>query len=231
MQPLQLNWKKRQQQQQKDESVVIESPTQNAGFNAYLTSATDKALPIADKYGYDGLAVRYDSKNLTYMEESEKEQYTTNQETFFSKVSEWVTGHNDKILVFEGKPQYLIDKTILSSCRYIILRSTDVAAANDLTYSVRMTMANGVPADRFIVSVSTFSLDEADVKTGYFTDDEGNSVSAITGSAYWVATPESDFTKAGLGICNIQNDYYNTSLIYKYTREAIGIMNPSPKYE
>jgi hypothetical protein len=211
----------------KDASVVIQSVTQNAGFTIYMTTYVDKALTLSDKYNYDGISVRYDSESLVYM--ASAVNYLGYQGAFFTKVSGWVNSHKDKMLVYEGKPQYLADKSILSFCKYIVLPSLDATAVNDLTYDVKMAMASGVPSNRFIVTVSAFTLDPTDVKTGYFINDANQSVSAITEAASWVVTPDPAFVKAGLGIYNIQNDYYNTSLIYKFTRAAIGIMNPSPK--
>jgi len=44
-----------------------------------------------------------------------------------------------------------------------------------------------------------------------------------------VTEPSAEFTKAGLAIENMQNDYYNATNTYQYVREAINIMNPAPK--
>jgi hypothetical protein len=213
----------------KDPSIAIESPTQKAGFTDFLNTRVDNALAIDDKYNYDGISVRYDSKSTVYMADTIKEKYLGYQQAFFGKISLWITSHKDKMFVYEGKPQYLADKAILHSSKYIVLRTEDAAALNDLTLSARMAIADGVPTDRFVVCVSTYPLDATDLKTGRFFDSEGKSLSALSQAAVWVSMPEPDFTKAGLGIYNIQNDYYNTSLIFKYTREAIVTMNPSPK--
>ena len=35
--------------------------------------------------------------------------------------------------------------------------------------------------------------------------------------------------KNGIGIMNVQYDYFNSSMIYRYTKEAIDMLNPSPK--
>lgn len=85
-------------------------------------------------------------------------------------------------------------------------------------------MADGVPADRFIVSASTISLDTTDKTTGYY-----NALRALSEAAYWVTEPSAEFIKAGLAIENMQNDYYNATNTYQYVREAINIMNPAPK--
>ena len=46
--------------------------------------------------------------------------------------------------------------------------------------------------------------------------------------AEWLLRPE-DIGKAGMGIMNVQYDYYNSAMIYRYTKEAIETLNPSPK--
>ena len=90
--------------------------------------------------------------------------------------------------------------------------------------ALQALMADGVPADRFIVSASTISLDTTDKTTGYY-----NALRALSEAAYWVTEPSAEFIKAGLAIENMQNDYYNATNTYQYVREAINIMNPAPK--
>lgn len=84
-------------------------------------------------------------------------------------------------------------------------------------------ISTSVPADRFVVSVSTVSLDTTDKNTGFLGD-----ARATTEAAYWVTEPTEGFTKAGMAILDIQNDYYNATNTYQYVREAIQIMNPAP---
>ena len=56
---------------------------------------------------------------------------------------------------------------------------------------------------------------------------EGNKVEAVTETAWWIAEPETDIVKAGIGICNIRNDYFGPDSEYALTRRAISILNPS----
>ena len=51
---------------------------------------------------------------------------------------------------------------------------------------------------------------------------------AIGALAEWLLLP-AEFGKAGLGIMDVQYDYYNSAMIYRYTKEAIETLNPSPK--
>ena len=68
------------------------------------------------------------------------------------------------------------------------------------------------------------TADAADTKTGFY-----EKARAIKEAAYWITEPSADYTRAGIAIYNIQNDYYNADAIYPCVKEAINIMNPSPR--
>mgnify|MGYP001270113408 FL=1 len=91
-------------------------------------------------------------------------------------------------------------------------------------HSCRYLPAAGVPTDRCVVAVSTASLDASDKQTGFYGTDR-----ALTEAAYWTTEPSDGYTRAGLAIYNVQNDYYNATNTYQYVKEAIHIMNPAPK--
>ena len=142
-----------------------------------------------------------------------KAKAKANQDTFFGVISNWKSANSGKQLVFQGYPANLIGQSVLSSCDHIILITNDVTDVAQLGIeALQALMADGVPADRFIVSASTVSLDTTDKTTGYY-----NALRALSEAAYWVA------------IENMQNDYYNATNTYQYVREAINIMNPAPK--
>ena len=200
------------------------------GFLAFLAEHTDAALKLVDKYGYDGAAVHYTPLDTHYMEEAERVKQTARQALFTTRLKTWAAAHADKLFVYEGDPQWLIDKSLLGLSRYIVLRKMTATTPYMLSQSVLMALREGVPADRFIVAVAPVSTDPNDPTTGRFAGADGQlTLRALTEAAAWVTAPEAGFTKAGLGIYNIQDDFYNTTLIYKYTREAIDIMNPSPQ--
>ena len=128
-------------------------------------------------------------------------------------------------IVAEYRGSNPIGQSVLSSFDHIILITNDVTDVAQLGIeALQALMADGVPADRFIVSASTVSLDTTDKTTGYY-----NALRALSEAAYWVTEPSAEFTKAGLAIENMQNDYYNATNTYQYVREAINIMNPAPK--
>ena len=88
---------------------------------------------------------------------------------------------------------------------------------------VRSAAAGDVPSDRFIVTTSATS--SSDPALGWIMNAEGNKVEAVTETAWWIVEPETDIVKAGIGICNIRNDYFGTTLNYALTRKAISILN------
>lgn len=100
-----------------------------------------------------------------------------------------------------------------------------------LTLQTLTSLRAHVPADRVLVAVSTVSLDPSDTKTGYFSSADGTPLPALREAAYWVATDDADFVKAGLVVAAVAADYHDASLSYAHVREAVSIMNPTPKYE
>jgi hypothetical protein len=132
--------------------------------------------------------------------------------------------HKDKTFTLEGKPQNLVDKTILESFRHIILNTSNVTTVTELSYNAEMAiMEEGVPGS-FIVSVST--TDPNNKTTGLY---DNGAKRALTEAAYWVSGDAINYEKAGLSIYNIERDYYNVNNAYQYVREAIQIINPAAK--
>lgn len=195
-------------------------------FVDFLVDTVNQILPLARKYGYDGIIVGYRGKNILYMDEAEKQLYTAYEKAFIGIAEDWHERNKDKMILFEGYPQNLLDKSILEKSRYIIIPSTDAGNSAKLTYNTMAANVEGVPSDRYIVSVETVSLDKEDVKTGYWAD---GVTRAVTGASRWVMQSHDGYSVAGLGIKNVNNDYFNVARIYSYTRDAISMMNPSPK--
>lgn len=194
-------------------------------FLTYLNDTVKYALSLVDKYKYDGIIASFKGKSTDHMTVDQKTAYTTYEAAFIGAINTWSQSSKSKLLVFEGMPQYLTDKTILTSCKHIIIPCKDVDNNGQLSYRIQMAKVDGVPTDKFVVSTQTKSLDVQDTKTGFWSDGETRSISAV---AAWVAA-ETGVGIAGIGIYNINNDYYNSAFIYRYTREAIRILNPSIK--
>ena len=93
-----------------------------------------------------------------------------------------------------------------------------------------MRLLPGGPASA-VSTVSTVSPSDPSDNRGYFSalDTDGKSrLRAIKGAAQWTLIP-AGYAKTGVCVADAQNDYFNISLVYKNIREAISIMNPSPK--
>lgn len=212
-----------------DELVKAETAKDAAyvapNFEAYLKEATVNALKLQSTYNYDGIIVGYKGKSMLHMTAAEKEQYTKEQTVFMNEISAWYTANKNKMIAFEGYPQYVVNREILKSCRNIILNTADLTTSSMLTVEALQAIVPDVPTEQFVVTARTTSLDSTNKKTGYY----DGSLRAITEAAYWVTNNEVSFTKAGLGIYNVQNDYYNPNNVYQYVRQAINIMNPAPK--
>ncbi|MDR1884204.1 MAG: glycoside hydrolase family 18 [Prevotella sp.] len=213
------------------DNMVAESQESGEGtpvpkdFISYLVDTLQYTLKLVDKYNYDGISIGYNGKSSLHMTEQEKKEYISNETAYIGIVTGWMNTHKNKSVVFEGKPQNLVDKTILNSCKHIIIPTADVKTGSMLTYNITMASVDGVPSDRFVVTVETASLDQTDNKTGYW----ANGTRAITSSAIWASATYPGFTIAGLGIYNVNNDYHNTRRVYDHTKKAIDTLNPSIK--
>ncbi len=194
-------------------------------FNNYLVDSVKAKLDLVEKYNYDGVVMAYNGKLKIYMDETEKAEFIGWENDFIGIADDWATRHADKELILMGKPQNVLNTSIFSKAKYLVLPAESATSASELTYLAQKALAEGVPADRFVALVTTPSLDTSDTSTGYWT---GSQV-AILGAAYWAASAYADFTVAGIGITNISNDYYHSSFTYPNVRKAISIINPNVK--
>lgn len=194
-------------------------------FVTVLVETVNQHLPLIKKYNLDGISVAYKGKAINHMTEAEKRTHITYENAFIKIASDWQERNADKMIVFEGFPQNLIDKTILEKCEHIILPVVDAKDASKLSYYLNTVAIDGVPHNKFVIATETTSLDQADQKTGYW----ANGTRAIQSSAEWILAPHAGINVVGIAIKNVNNDYYNPARIYKHTRSAINIINPSPK--
>lgn len=197
----------------------------------YIAAHMPELLGYCTQYGYDGITVLYNGLSTQNMTEEELVAYTEAQDAFIGAVLAWKKANATRMLNFAGLPQNLLDRTILASCDYLILLTQYADNTHKLYQEALYALRPGVPTHNLIFSVQTFSLDKTDDKTGYFVlPGASEKTSALLEAAYWVRSEGGEpFTKAGLAIFNVQNDYYNTKLVYTYTRGASAILNPTPK--
>lgn len=201
------------------------APENIPDFMNVLTHEVESTLAMVSKYNYDGIVVGYKGKSSIHMTDDEKAAFTAYQNAYIGKIMTWYDSNKNKMISFMGKPQNILDKTILNSFSHFILPTIGIVAPDQLTVEAKTALEEGVPTDRFVVVATTASLDNTDVKTGYWAD----KTLAILSTASWVLTSHDGFGVAGMGIYNINNDYYNPQKIYPNSRKVIETMNPSIK--
>lgn len=194
-------------------------------FISVLIDAVNEALPSINKYNLDGISVAYKGKAINHMTEIEKQEHINYENAFIKIAQDWQERNSDKIIVFEGNPQNLIDNSILEKCEHILLSTVDAKDSSRLSYLLNTATTENVPTDKFVIVTETTSLDVADDKTGYW----ANGTRAIQNSAEWILAPQAGHDIAGIAIKDVRNDYFNPTQSYMYTRMAINTINPSPK--
>ena len=191
-------------------------------FIEVCTHYADSLLALYDKYGYDGILAVYN--NIAYpgsMTEEEKAQLQARQDAFFGKIRNWAESHPDAPFLFEGKPENLVDASILSHADYIIIPGYDAGNINEVLWNAEMSLAEGVPSDRIVFGVAIPSLTDEKATDGYFNGTEY----AVIETASNIASDEGSFVKAGLCVKNVRDDYFNPEHTYTHIRQAIQIMN------
>ena len=202
----------------------------------YLNERTDALLALCDGYGYDGILVSYTGRSMVGMKEIPLQQYKERQQNFFSKVMSWQAGHIDKMMVFYGNVQYLDPENMdmLDKYNYLILKTTSSTNQVALTMNAMTaiqagkeaagTNTNPVPTDRFIAATQLPLKSDADMLIGYW-NTKGDRSLAAQGTARWIVQASTEFTRSGIFVDNIQEDYFNNT--YASVREVIQIMNPN----
>ncbi|MDR2361907.1 MAG: glycoside hydrolase family 18 [Prevotellaceae bacterium] len=193
-----------------------------------LPGFMDNQLALLDKYGYDGFGFHYVGKSSAVMTPAQKAELQATQDILLTKLGAVMQRYPEKLFLFEGRPDRLLNKELLADFDYIVFRTQTATNTLALTETVKISLVTDVPANNIIVCASPYSTDTQDTKTGRMTDETGATLPAITAMAWWVTVSDS-FTKAGLGVYRINDDYFNPETDYKLTREAIEIMNPSSK--
>lgn len=230
-----IDGKYRQMQSKREEAIKslkegAEKPKELPSFENYLTDTLQYSLSLMGKFKYDGICVGYNGKSTRHLTDIETKEYSEHQNIFIGILKDWYSRNSNKELFFEGKPQNLLDKSLLKDCKYLIIPNTESSSVNKLDYTIRLANVEGVPSDRYIVAVEMTSLDSADEKTGYWVDEK----TAVQGAALYVASEHESYHTIGLGVYHAGNDYYfskeeSHQRIYDKIRSAINIINPSIK--
>ena len=144
------------------EDQQANSDGEGTEFNTYLQAELDKQL--AYSASFDGVIVEFIGQDPTFMNTDEKEAYAATQNIVLNAVKSWKSANENKMLTWQGKPQNLIDKTILNDCSHIILDIDKVTDTNQLLLTVKSALADGVPTDNIVIAVSTTGADTSDKK-------------------------------------------------------------------
>lgn len=202
------------------------SPVED-GFIAVMDAYLDRVLPLCGKYGFDGITVWYDPADYTHIGESASRIEAARHTGFLARLDKWIAENPEKMFVMESsRMQYVMDRSILEASDYIVVHTESETNITGVSMAVNNLLVEGIPSDRFIVL--SHMISSSDPRLGYITDTDGNSVNATWEIAWWVSEPAEGMTKAGLGIYDINPDYWSSGLDYHITRKAISILNPSP---
>lgn len=202
----------------------------------FIAKRTEEMLTFCDKYHYDGVTISYRGRSLVSLPAEELLVYSARQKIFFDVALAWYETHADKILSFEGNPQFLVQENldILTKCQYVILMTVSSKNTGDMDIAGNQAVVSTgelLSEAKFIVSVETTRPGDTNGTHGYFgtVDEHGNKVRSVQETARWIRRSSEVFERSGIFVTNAQYDYYDNASVYHNIREAIGIMNPSPK--
>ena len=217
----------------------------------FIGESTDEMLALCDQFGFDGIMVDYTGRSLVSLTQEALALYNARQQSFFGKVMSWKESHQNKNLFFYGNIQYLVPENMdmLNKYDFLIIKTALSTNMDELTLFTYLAIqagedaikddnkataeegtevkTNPVPTDRFLACVQLPKEEDKDKVIGYWNTvlADGSKTLAHLGAAQWVVQESVDFTRKGIFIMDIHNDYYNKT--YKSIRDAIGIMNPN----
>lgn len=194
-----------------------------------VTGYMDTHLALLDKYGYDGFILYYAGKATHFMNDNEIAEMQAMQDLIFGKAVQTMKAHPGKTYILEGKPQNVLDRSILLNFDYLLIRTQYLNSIYETTaITGELALSSDIPTNNILVGACASYTDKDGNEWGMIYGKEGSKQNAIVETAYWV-TEADTFTKAGMAVYMVNRDYFNPDLDYKHVREAIDIMNPSPK--
>lgn len=191
----------------------------------------DNQLSLLSKYGYDGFTLVYNGQSTWSLSEEAVAEMKKIQTIIFNKVMPVIEANKEKVYLYEGLPQYILnDRDKLKKFNYLVFQT--YTATN--LYNVTRYVQDGliypdIPSDRVIVQAAPEFTSEDGTNYGKISDNMNKPINAITAMAGWVKTTTAEFTKAGMGVWKINKDYYKNGASYNAVQQAIDIMNPSAK--
>ena len=194
-------------------------------FIGFLADSLEHSLSLVSTYGYDGICIGYQGKSQMHMRPSELKEYMENENAFIKIITDWHQRNPQGTIDYEGKPENLIDKTLLEDCYNIFVSGKAASCVDDFTYILLSNLAEGVPNDRYGMTVMGIDLADEDKTIGYLS----NGLLAMTGLAEWAVYPHQGIIVKSVGVYNVSADYHSTIRSYHYLRSLISIITPPIK--
>lgn len=194
-------------------------------FVGFLADSLEYALSLTAKYGYDGICIGYNGKSRTHMRPAELREYQENEIAFINIVKDWHKRNSGKEIVFEGKPQNLIDPSILNDCLSVLISGKASTNENEFTYKLLLAATENVPQDRLGMTVMAVDPNDPKKAIGYLIGGK----TAISGLANWAVATHNGIGIKAVGIYNVSADYHVPGKDYYHTRHLISTVNPPVK--
>lgn len=206
----------------------------------YIVARTEEQLALCTTFNYDGFIANYTGLSLVSMVESVLATYNARQQAFLNTLATWKKANPKKSMSFYGNVQYLVpaNMTLLADYDFLILKSLFSTNADDLSLKAFLAIEAGkdapneevtknpVPSDRFVAIVNMPIPNDKKKEQGYWStiDSAGETVIAAYGAAAWIREASPNYTRKGIMLNAVQQDYFNNE--YAQVREIIQIMNP-----
>ncbi|MDH6396429.1 glycoside hydrolase family 18 [Dysgonomonas sp. PF1-23] len=194
-------------------------------FLDFLTDSLEYSLSLVNKYNYDGICIGYAGKSRLHMRPNELKQYIENETAFINIMRDWKRRNPGKMTIYEGKPQNLIDTSLLDDCLSILISGKTATAKDELTYTLFLANIDNIAKDRFGMVVMAIDLNDPNKSTGYFS----NGTVTMEGLADWASVAHDGIKVKAVGVYNASTDYHTTVKDYYYLRKIISSVNPSIK--
>lgn len=190
-------------------------------FKEYIIENLNASLSFIKKYSLDGALFAFDGKQIPLLDGKDLAEYTANKNLFLDAALDWSERNPDKMLVFMGNPQNLVNDTLFDKFDMFILRGTlNASSVNDFSYIYQMSInATGLPADKVGVMTLYSPAEATDDATGFFPD--GSSL--LEGMVLWLSGNK----VASVGVKNVQADYFfSPEFSFPHVRSLIQAANP-----
>lgn len=206
-----------------DYTNIVEPADPDRDFRSYLTDTLSYALSLLKKYPYDGICIGYTGKSTVLMDEAEKKEYMENENCFLGILEDWYSRNENVELMFLGRPDNLLDPSILASCSVVLLDGRTTTATSELTTLMTQGYLSDY-ADRYGMVVAGTPLAGTN-KYAIFSD----GTPATDAVAAWANKPQLGSRIRAVGVYDFSGDYFNADNTYKNMRNMISTLNPSIK--